>query len=461
MSDLLATLASAARALDAHRFGLDVVGQNLANVATPGYTRRSVDLVSVPPRESQSAGSGVAVGGLLAARDELLDQRLRRALPDEAREAAVADALGVIATMIGAPGESVDAELSAFFAAFSALADDPVSPTLRQEVLADGASLAAEFRRVSGQLSQAGRDADRGIREAVDQISTLVDRIAQTNFVVGGRGQADPESMPLRDEQREAIKELAELIDISVIDREDGGFDINFGNGRPLVLGSVAYTIDVASAPPNGYAALSSQGTPVTGGEIAGGKLGGLLHVRDTLVPAYMSDLDAIAFEVVQQVNTLHGAGFDLNGAAAGGFFTTLAGPAGEAAAIAVDPTVAADGSLVAAASIPVAGDNQTARAIADLRDALVLGGGTATLTDGLAQFVYRIGSDSEAAQDELAHRAALVSQLRNLVDAASGVNLDEETLMMLKFQRAYEANARFFRAVDETLDTLMQAVGG
>ena len=49
MSSLFSSLTSAARALDAQRFGLDVTGQNIANVNTPGYTRRVIDMAAVPP----------------------------------------------------------------------------------------------------------------------------------------------------------------------------------------------------------------------------------------------------------------------------------------------------------------------------------------------------------------------------------------------------------------------------
>jgi flagellar hook-associated protein 1 len=56
---------------------------------------------------------------------------------------------------------------------------------------------------------------------------------------------------------------------------------------------------------------------------------------------------------------------------------------------------------------------------------------------------------------------AEVLRQVENLQDAVSGVSLDEEAADMLRFQRAYEANARFFRPVDETLDTtLMRMVG-
>ena len=49
--------------------------------------------------------------------------------------------------------------------------------------------------------------------------------------------------------------------------------------------------------------------------------------------------------------------------------------------------------------------------------------------------------------------------QLDTLRDQISGVSIDEEATMMLKFQRAYEANAKFFSAINQTLDTLLQLV--
>lgn len=44
--------------------------------------------------------------------------------------------------------------------------------------------------------------------------------------------------------------------------------------------------------------------------------------------------------------------------------------------------------------------------------------------------------------------------------DSVSGVSLDEEAASLLQFQRAYQANARFFTAVDQTLQTLMSTFG-
>jgi flagellar hook-associated protein 1 FlgK len=48
------------------------------------------------------------------------------------------------------------------------------------------------------------------------------------------------------------------------------------------------------------------------------------------------------------------------------------------------------------------------------------------------------------------------VRQVQALRDSVSGVSLDEEAANMIKFQRAYEANARFFNTVNSALDVLL-----
>ena len=50
-------------------------------------------------------------------------------------------------------------------------------------------------------------------------------------------------------------------------------------------------------------------------------------------------------------------------------------------------------------------------------------------------------------------HRRTCAKQVERLRDQVSGVSLDEEAASMIKFQRAYEANAKFFTVVDEMLD--------
>lgn len=162
---------------------------------------------------------------------------------------------------------------------------------------------------------------------------------------------------------------------------------------------------------------------------------------------------------MITQVNTAHTAGFDANGNPAGVLFTAPAGVAGAAAAFELSAAIAADSQLVAGSLTGTAGDNQTARAIAALRDARVMSGGAATASEAWSTLVYGVGSDIAAARASGQAREQVVSQLQRLRDSTSKVSIDEEAAQLMRFQRAYEANARYFTTVLDTIDSLMQMV--
>jgi flagellar hook-associated protein 1 FlgK len=445
----------AARALDAQRFGLDVAGQNIANVNTPGYSRRSAQFAAIPPYEKLSAGGGVEITGLRAMRDDRLERRLQQERPAEQREQAIAQTLAIVETALGKPGQSLDASLNAFFDSLGRLAADPTSAIERQTTVSQADALANSFKDMTGRLDQARRDADSGVRDGVAQVNALAQRIANLNASLGAAAGGAPGGEELKDSLNEALKSLSGLIDIGTIPRADGGVDVSFGNGRPLVIGANTYTIDVASTPPSGVAALLSDGTTVTS-EVTGGSIAGLIQARDVLIPGYLSQLDTIAYSVVTEVNAIHQSGYDMNGATGASFFTALPSAAGAARTISVSAAIVADPNKIATGGTATAGDNAVARKLADLRDARVLSGGTATLSDAWGSLVYRVGADTKTATDEQSSRAEIVQQVELLREQVSGVSLDEEAMMLMKFQRAYEANARFFQAIDSALDTLL-----
>jgi flagellar hook-associated protein 1 FlgK len=453
MAGLFDSLSMAARSLQAQQFGLNVTGQNISNVNTPGYTRRVVDFADVPP----PAGGGVEVQGVRAIRDSLLEGRLLKQVPLGAYDAAVADALAVIETSLGATGTSIDGGLDRLFSAFADLAESPTSSSARLNVLAAADALATSFNETAARLELSRRDADARLRGAVDEINTLSVRIAEINGAIPA-ATANGAGLTLRDEQAQLVRRLSELANISVIARDDGGVDVTIGSGRPLVVAANAYRIETTATAPFGYATLNAGDFDITS-EVTGGTLGGLLHVRDTAVPGYLADLDRLAAQTSSSVNALHAGGFDLDGSAGGAFFsyaTAITPPAEAAKSLRLDPALAADPRRIAAAGVAISGDNGIARTLAALRNERVLDGGTATLNDGWGDLVYRIGSDSQAAAIARNTHDSITREVDALRDQVSGVSLDEEALNMLKFQRAYEANAKFFTVVDSLLDTLM-----
>lgn len=462
MSGLFGLLGMAARSLDAQRFGLDVTGQNIANVNTPGFTRRAAVLSEVPPRDRFSAGDGVRIDGVRADRNRFLDRRLLGEYPAEHREGAVADILSAVELAVGEGGASLDQRLAEFFDAFARLAESPTSSTTRQEVILQGASLAGAFAEAAERLSAAQVEADGRVRASVEQVNALAGRIAALNKALGNLTPGSGETLQLQDQVKLALEQLSRLTSVEVLELPSGGFDVSVG-GRPLVAGDDVFALTVGAQPGTGFADVVAFDGSLLTDQFGSGTLAGLVHARDWLVPQYRASLDELAHGVATQVNALHASGYDLSGTAGTVFFEPLASVAGAASSLTVNPILTASGgeARVAASSDPAAaGDNGVARELARLRDQRVLSGGTATFSDFWSQIVYATGRDLQAARDEQRNRAELVRQVETLRDSASGVSLDEEATNLMRFQRAYEANARFFQVVDRSLDTLMDMVG-
>jgi len=448
---LFGLLSTTARALDAQRYGLDVVGNNLANVNTPGYTRRVVEFAAVAPTDRFSAGMGVEVSGVQQQRDRLFDRRLFNERPLAEREAALTDALALADVALGDPGVSLDGALANLFDAFGELADTPSLSTPRERVIQEAQSLARVFRSLSDQLVEQERTADTRILAEVDRLNSLMTRLASLNEAVAKA--PDGQALTLRDEQVAVTAEIAGIVGVQVLELADGTFQVSTDYGRPLVIGVDAYALTTAGTLPSGHAAILAGGTNVTG-EIRTGSLGGLLAARDQALPSYRAALDQIAYDVATTLNGVHATGFDLNGAAGGVIFVPPGGVSGAAATLQVDPLLAADPSRLAAAGIVSPGDNGVARQLAALRDAPISQGRSATAAwTGL---VYRVGNDIAVATRERDSHREIVHQIELLRDGVSGVSVDEEAALMMRFQRAYEANARFFGVVDEVLQTLL-----
>jgi flagellar hook-associated protein 1 FlgK len=188
MSGLFESLSTASNSLLAQRMGLDVVGQNIANINTPGYSRRSLVLAEVPPTDTLSAGGGVSVVEIRAMRDALVEARLRRAQGGTAYDSALAEELGSVEASIGMPGASIDAELTRFFDAFAELAVDPTSAAARDEVVRQGSALSSAFRSIVDQMTNIRGDVDTSIRSSVDEVNRLAAEMANLNVEIAMNG---------------------------------------------------------------------------------------------------------------------------------------------------------------------------------------------------------------------------------------------------------------------------------
>jgi len=187
-------------------------------------------------------------------------------------------------------------------------------------------------------------------------------------------------------------------------------------------------------------------------GAIGGGKLAGLLGMRDAAAKGYQDDLDELAKALVSAVNAQHVSGYDNDRNAGGSFFEPLGATGARdmqvSAAILADPN-----RIAASATVNADGDN--ARAIAAIRDE-ILPDGVGIPGEFYASLVGRIGQDvSEAARRD-AHEMSVMTQMSNTWEQTSGVSIDEEMMNLIKYQMSYQAAAKLAMAADEILQSLL-----
>jgi flagellar hook-associated protein 1 FlgK len=131
------------------------------------------------------------------------------------------------------------------------------------------------------------------------------------------------------------------------------------------------------------------------------------------------------------------------------------------AATIGVNSLVEADVGRIAAGRLLdsgelAVGDNKNALDLADLKDADTMTGATQTFNEAVIAFSTDLGSKVANCQDSQTFATNAGTQLKDLRDQVSGVNMDDEMIKMIEYQRGYQSAAKLISVADQMLQTLI-----
>ena len=455
MGGLFSALRFSFQSLSNFSTALSVVNDNVANANTPGYTRKRVIMEPNLPIQLLVGplGTGASVTRIDSTRDLFLSRRLVTELQSLGFLQGQSAALGQIeASLFNSQGQGVSEQITRFFDSFLDLTNDASSQVQRQAVLSEGANLAREFSGAMQRLSQLGADNRQQINDTLERINNLTGRIAELNKALAPLKVNGQDGGALQDQRQLALEELAELIDLQSFENENGTINVTTPRGLPLVLS--AESNPLTANPTASGVEVRLAGQDITS-NIQGGQLGGLLRLDRQIIPSFIDDLNALAEELALQVNALHATGEDLNGAAGQPFFTFTPGSAASSLTVNIsDPAEVAAG---APGTGP--GDASLAQQLSDLRDQTFASLGDHTLNGFYSNVVFRAGLESRNVREGLVTQGSIVQEVRRQRDSVTGVSLDEEAIMLIQFQRSYEANARVIRVIDELLQETMNLV--
>ncbi len=449
MYGLTSTLSTASEALGAAGGAIAVTNNNIANVNTPGYSRQTVNLSATA---LQSGGSfqdgGVSFGGYHSVRNEVLQLSINQKSSDVASLAAQSTLWSQVETGFSSTNTGLGAAVNTFFSSVSGLSTSPNDPATRQTALASASQLVAAFHQASDTLSQASTQANTTAAGTVQNINQLTKEIADLNAQLSVNATPGQDGGSLQDQRDALTSQLAKLTGLTSVQTESSP-SLSLSDGSPLVIGSTAYSLQLAEAPDGSSRILNAQGTDVTDA-ISGGTLGGALSMRDKQLPSLAQSLNQFATDFSNAMNTAQQGGFDLSGGQGQPMFAVAPNAQGSAAGLTLSLSSAAG---IATSSNGAANSSGNVTQMLAVATQKLSSGGTPIQTyAGLVQGIGTLSSQTTASQT--ATQASL-DQLTTIQSSESGVSIDEETTNLLRYQQAYSAAAQ----VISTLNTLFSAV--
>ena len=518
--------------LQAAQNGISVTGQNITNINTPGYARQRVNLETnyAVRIDKLQFGLGVNTRSVQAIRDKYLDMQLTLTITRQFGTKTRYETLENVSSVFMDEDEfGMRSELQKFFESFEELAARPENDAVRMNVVTRAQTLITGLKSRYQILEDKRTEINRSVASMSTEINALASQIAKLNQQIACEVPKGSDNNA-RDQRTALVNRLAELIGIQVYEDTQERLTITVENGMPLVSGGSAIPLiltDINSdghfkvelgigkpsleQPPGSgnfvHDATKNEKVDVTSA-IRSGTLGGLIDLRDNILPDYLMRMDQLAASVVIQVNQIHkdGVGIDDNPTTPGydptggiHFFVATGGGndiygqptgvnylnkyKGMIHRMAINQDILDDPRKVASGVPPSSpnfgpGNNDIARELAalqnmensvdaqntgftlnpatgrwDIGNAGPFGVFISTTANKIGNQTLKYKADATTDEDI---RIAIETQR----DRISQVDMDEEATQLIVFQRSYQACSRFIGVIDQLTEQLINNFG-
>ena len=465
MADLFALLVQSGNSLGAHSAALATAGHNIANANTPGFSRQVANLsanAAIGSLGSQAVGMGVSLDAITRQRDAFVERQLPQALGAQSFSQTENAALQSITALNPDLDGGLGSALAAFYSSLRVLSQNAGDTAARQGVTGSSERLARSFNQTVGAIEASRTGLDSQLLGQVDKVNASMRALADLNVQIQVLRSNGGAANDLLDQRQAAVEALSQLTGATPYTNNAGDISMALPGGTVLVSDGRPATFSAVGDSTNlGHLKLQIVRTDGSGpvdiaSSVMGGEMGGVLAARDGAMKAAVTALDTLAFDMATAVNTVHQAGYAMDGTGPRDLFTIPVSSAGAATQIGVNAAIVADPRLFAAATtLPAAsGDNRNVMALIATERQMLAGGNDPIVS--FQKIVTGFGNATSQAKAMADHDGAMATHLRKLRDATSGVSLDEEMINLTKAQKAYEAMAKVIATADQMLETLM-----
>ena len=324
-------LGTAITGLQAFQRSLETTSHNIANVNTEGYSRQRVDLVTSKEHMIGVGylGTGVTINNISRSYDQFITTQLRSSTAAYGDVDKYSQLASQVDNILADPAVGMEPAIKNFFNAVNDATDDPSSIPARQVLLSETEILSGRFDTMNSRFEQIREQINSDMVVMADEISAYAATIADLNERIAneqGRPNGNQQPNDLLDKRDTVLNQLAELVDISVVPSNSNMVNVFMGKGQILVLDTVFNS--VVTQPSEFDPTKLDIGIKTAAGnigivtnQVTGGALAGTLRFRDEVLDPAQQRLGSVAASIAMEFNSIHEAGFDLDGNAGTLFF--------------------------------------------------------------------------------------------------------------------------------------------
>ena len=319
MSDIISIGKSA---LAAAQIGISTTGHNIANAATPGYSRQVVVQAAAQAQNTGAGfvGQGTEVASVSRVYSEILNKQVVNSQALSSSSSIYSSQLSTLDNMLSDVSAGINPAMTNFFNGVSDLAANPSDIPTRQTLLSNAQSLVNRLQSTSSRLNEVRNDINTQIAGSVGLVNTYARQISALNNSIETAISSDGNPPnDLMDQRDQLVSELSKQIKTTVVPQGQGGYNIYVGNGLPLVIGKDVMALTTANSPTDPgqleVAYQSSGKSTVLGvSSLPGGAIGGLLQFRAESLDPIQNQIGQVALVLGDTFNTQLKQGVDLYG---------------------------------------------------------------------------------------------------------------------------------------------------
>lgn len=443
--------------MSAARIGMNVTSLNIANAATPGYSRQRIEQQAIGPMGNQRlfSGSGVEVTNITRMADQFRIGQVWRANTQTSYFDQGQVYLGALEQLLGTETSGIGDGLDNFFKSLSGASEKPDNQAMRQDVITEARALAMRFNNIQSFMQKQRTNSEQQQRDLTVSINSVSGNIAEYNKKIKETEAIGGDTSILRDERDELVSELSTYVDVRVQENEKGEYSLMLPSGQPLVSGSdvgnLSMQMDGSGKP---FLQLTFAGSSYQVDMATGGSLGALHDYQVNTLDGIEQSIIGMAEAMSTAFNDQLGKGFDLKGNPGKALFEFDVGnPNGmlQVSDIAWD-------ELAFSGDATATGDNKNLLALIGIKNQTftIPGIGESTLDSASASLISTIGIKSRQNQTELTAAVSLLQDSVNQRDSYSAVNYDEEYIGLTTYIQAYQANMKVVSTGDQIFTDLL-----